>query len=258
MLSGRGRGVGGQEGVAAAAQIDRVRRAPSPRRLRRRRSRCAASYLPSIGSPPQSFPEPMFVVLLVPLKPGRKNGILFCSWRLLRIESELSSRAPPAATPTEMRAEHGSFERRGEAPWPTLRGGSQTPNVEITSASGAGRPGPTGCDRPARGGSSRVPRHASAAAHRPWLPPPPTSTPSRAGSSTLVRARRRRPETGVSSRGQRVRHRRGRRQTGPLRRRTGCRVRRTRRRPRVRRARRARSEPEKAVPPPRLTATRSS
>src|SRR6202034_2939292 len=71
-------------------------RAPSPRRPRRRRSHCAASVLPSIGSPPQSFPQSLFVVLLLPLKPGRKIGILFCPCRVLRIETKAPCRGAPA------------------------------------------------------------------------------------------------------------------------------------------------------------------
>jgi hypothetical protein len=100
----------------------------------------------------------MFVVLLVPLKPGRKNGILFCPWRLLRIESELSSRAPPAAAPSAMLVRMGvRVEGRGtmaNAPgWqPDPEHGDQerywsgsawTERVRLTG----------------RGGSSRVPEH---------------------------------------------------------------------------------------------------
>jgi hypothetical protein len=100
----------------------------------------------------------MFVVLLVPLKPGRKHGILFCPWRLLRIEPELSSRDPPAAAPSEMRAEHG-VRAEGRGTMANAAGRQSDPEQGDHERT---RSGPARTDRvrpTERGASGRLPEH---------------------------------------------------------------------------------------------------
>jgi hypothetical protein len=100
----------------------------------------------------------MFVVLLVLLKPGRKHGILFCPWRLLRIEPELCSRAPPAAAPSEMRAEHG-VRAEGRGTMANAAGWQSDPEQGDQERDRSG-PAWTDCVRPTeRGRSSSVPEH---------------------------------------------------------------------------------------------------